>query len=454
MKNILILILTTMLIFAACGGSEDASSEIESAQQKYKVTVAESLLNIPEGLKEEYAPGEEVIIKLYTITENYYTVTANGAEIEMDRDTSDMEFTYFKFIMPQEDVSIVIQENPVTIPEISDIIEESEPVIEESPNMNLLTGIADLSDEAIGKRPVAIMVNNIPAAMPQYGIDEADVIFEIPVEGYQTRLMCIYADYTQIPQVCSVRSCRKYFPAIALGFDAIYVNCGQFYGIDSYVNSLGIVQYDGRRDKHGIFIRDQERLNAGYAVEHTLYFDAPRFPEILALDGVDMNLKEEKLSAAFNFNGINEQIVPDGEACTDIYVDFGSNESGFIYDEETKTYFKTYYNKLKDAVLPQCDGRTGNQLQFTNLFILHNPVMFDSSAVYNAEGHMHRQINWQGGKESLGYYISNGVKQQIYWIKESESDYIKFYDTEGNELSINRGKSYICFNDMEDTSFN
>ena len=34
-------------------------------------------------------------------------------------------------------------------------------------NQNLLTGVADLTDAAIGKRPVAVMVNNVSYAMPQ-----------------------------------------------------------------------------------------------------------------------------------------------------------------------------------------------------------------------------------------------------------------------------------------------
>lgn len=47
-------------------------------------------------------------------------------------------------------------------------VEKEEPKVEEEPeeeipaNQNLLTGLGDLSEEAIGKRPVAVMVNNIP----------------------------------------------------------------------------------------------------------------------------------------------------------------------------------------------------------------------------------------------------------------------------------------------------
>ena len=83
-----------------------------------------------------------------------------------------------------------------------EVVEEVEEVMPE--NQNLLTGLADLSDKAIGKRPVAIMVNNVNDALPQYGIAGADVIFEMHVEGDLTRLMALYADYTEIPKVCAI----------------------------------------------------------------------------------------------------------------------------------------------------------------------------------------------------------------------------------------------------------
>ena len=95
-----------------------------------------------------------------------------------------------------------------------------EPQEEIPANQNLLTGVADLTDAAIGKRPVAVMVNNVSYAMPQYGVGQADIIFEIPVEGDATRFMALYGDYTQVPQICPIRSCRYYFPALSQGFDA------------------------------------------------------------------------------------------------------------------------------------------------------------------------------------------------------------------------------------------
>lgn len=84
--------------------------------------------------------------------------------------------------------------------------EPTEALSTEPANVNLLTGLPTLTDGAIGKRPVAVMVNNVDAALPQYGISAADLIFELPVEYDLTRLMAVYGDYTQVPDVCSVRS--------------------------------------------------------------------------------------------------------------------------------------------------------------------------------------------------------------------------------------------------------
>ena len=68
-------------------------------------------------------------------------------------------------------------------------------------NVNPLTGKADLSESAIGARPIAIMVENSPAARPQWGITTPDIVIEGVVEGGITRMMWIYADANKIPAI-------------------------------------------------------------------------------------------------------------------------------------------------------------------------------------------------------------------------------------------------------------
>ena len=318
-----------------------------------------------------------------------------------------------------------------------------EPEEEKIPeNQNLLTGLADLTDAAIGKRPVAVMVNNIPAAMPQYGVEKADIIFEIPVEGDQTRFMALYADYTTVPQICAIRSCRYYFPALSQGFDAFYVNWGIDDSIADYLEALNLDQYDGLYNAGGLFGRDMERRNQGYALEHTGYFDGTKFAEVVQSTGKRTDLADDKKGTAFQFNGLNEQVKPSEDVCKRVSIDFGAQSATLVYDEASNTYKKELDGNA------QIDGKTGNQLAFTNVFLLETSI-----SVKDDLGH--KAVDWDGWEDSMGYYISNGAKQKIHWSKEENNELsrLTFYDESGNEISINRGKSYIAFNYPNQTTY-
>ena len=302
-------------------------------------------------------------------------------------------------------------------------------------NQNLLTGVGDLSEGAIGKRPVAVMVNNVQKAMPQYGVSQADLIFEIPVEGDATRFMALYGDYTKVPQICPIRSCRYYFPALSQGFDAFYVNWGIDDTIADYLQALDLDQIEGITNTGGLFGRDQEKLGQGYAVEHTGFFDGTRLVSYIESKGLRTDLKEEKKGAAFLFNGMDEQLKPEGSDCTQVDVQFGAQSSTFTYDAEKNVYLKQINGT------PQTDAKTGEQLAFTNVLVLETEI-----SVRDEVGH--KQIDWDGGANAKGYYISNGGVQEIRWSKDenNEEAYLRFYDLNGNEIKINRGKSYIALN--------
>lgn len=304
-------------------------------------------------------------------------------------------------------------------------------------NINLLTGMADLSKDAIGKRPVAVMINNIEPSFPQYGIDAADIIFEIPVEGSQTRFMALYGDYTQVPKICSVRSCRGYFPALSEGFDAVYVNWGMMDEVRAYTKTLGLTQFDGKYNEGGLFSRDTDRKAAGYALEHTGVFDGTRVDDVLIEKGLRTDIESDKTDTAFSFAPVTDLVTPTGGACSKVDIDFGITVSTFTYDEATKTYLKAHNG---DA---HVDGVTGNQLSFTNVLVLE-------AKITGAANGIHRDVNWHGGE---GYYISNGAIQKIKWSKADEQSRLMLYDEEGNELVLNRGKSYIAVNYVGEATF-
>lgn len=328
-----------------------------------------------------------------------------------------------------EDSQTQETETQIQETEVAEESEVTEEVIVETPgNTNLLTGLPTLTDEAVGKRPVAVMVNNVKAAFPQYGIAEADIIFEIPVEGGSTRFMAMYGDYTQVPKVCSVRSCRMYFPEFSEGFDAVYVNWGMAEPIRAYVKSLNLTNYDGTFNTGGLFARDKERQAAGKALEHTGYFNGPGLPDAMAEAGQRTDIEEDKKDTAFKFNAPENVVKPTGDACTVVEIDYDAADATFTYDEATNTYLKQHNGQA------QIDGVTGTQLAFTNVLVLE-------AQIGAHENGTHRDVRWSEGGN--GYYISNGAVQKITWSKAGVESRIMLYDESGKELVINAGKSYI-----------
>ena len=307
-------------------------------------------------------------------------------------------------------------------------------------NINPLTGLPTMTEAGMGSRPVAIMVNNIPKAMPQYGVAAADVIFEVTVEGGLSRFMALYADYTQVPVVCPVRSCRKYFPELSEGFDAIYVCSGMSSDVKAYINTLGLTKYEGTYNSGGLFGRDKERREQGYALEHTMYFDGTGLAAALEKAGQRTTIEADKAGDAFLFGSFGEKIVPTGEACTQVKVNFGAMTATLVYDEASNTYLKL--NNGKD----QIDSVEGTQLAFTNVIIMETQVGADPNG-------KDRTIDWTGGDDSIAYYVSNGAMQKIHWKKDSIESRLIFYDEDGNELKINRGKTYIAINFKGKTTF-
>lgn len=301
--------------------------------------------------------------------------------------------------------------------------------VTDTSHINKLTGLKTLSDEAVGKRPVAIMVNNIKSSLPQYGIYNADIMFEIPVEGGITRLMALYGDYTKIPDVCSVRSCRYYFPIFAHGYDAVYF-C---FGINESlarptVNNLGIDWFNGNDNYDTlIFGRDSERLKK-YSREHTAYVKGESIPAAFEKYDVRSDYLSEKNTNVFNFREKNKSAAAGDISCESVRLNFSKlYYSTFTYDSEKKVYYKTHCGNK------HMDSAANKQLNYKNVFVL------ETSVTNHTDGYLVK-IDWTGG---TGYYISEGGARKITWTKENESSNIKIYGENGKQIKVNAGNSYI-----------
>ncbi len=320
--------------------------------------------------------------------------------------------------------------SPKPTPTIKPSSSEAEVEIDPA-TINLLTGEPTLTEEAQGKRPVAVMVNNAVQNLPQYGIAQADIIFEVQVEGDMTRLMAMYGDYTQMPDVCSVRSCRFYFPMISESFDAVYVHWGSEQNFaQSKLYELDVDTLDGIYNSYNLFGRDQDRLNSGYASEHSSVVYTSRLEEKLDGSNMRMDILEEKEDNFFEFT---YDEVSEGVDVENFQLHFGSYYSDFEYDEENKVYLKEHNGS------PHMDGKTDTQLAFKNLLLLETYV---GMLPNNNTGLKDVSVT---GNNEFGYYVTNGKAQEISWSKANGEGKLELFDSDGNELELNVGKTYVTF---------
>jgi len=301
------------------------------------------------------------------------------------------------------------------------------------PPTNLLTGTQDLSNEAVGLRPVAIMVSNVPQSMPQTGVGSADVIFEIPVEGGATRLMAVFGDASAIPQVSPVRSGRLFVPNIARGMDAFYVFWGNHRALTSEIQGvLGNSSINRAVGFGSLFDYSQSRLASGFGLEHASVFNGERFLTALNSYNLRGNLNDSEQSL-FNFVAFNETLNLSGNEATNIRINWNGTTAGLVYEPNTSLYRK-YFNGNAHV-----DGLDSSQLRFTNVLSLETNIWVNHNG--------HNMI----GDSGSGFFFTNGQSQRITW---SLTDQLRFFDSEGQELVVNRGKTYIAVTHQGATTFN
>lgn len=308
-------------------------------------------------------------------------------------------------------------------------------------NINPLTGEPTETDIS-NNRPIAVMLNNARPALPQSGNSQADVLYEVPEEGGVTRIMGLYQDMTEVGTLGTIRSTRPYYVRLALAGDAILVHAGgsnaAYRQIQEYMDKYGMVDLDfltkGTRTAD-IFYRDSDRLNSGYATEHTLYTNSDSIQTYLEEHKDEIRL-QHKEDYEYVHTFVEDGTPVNGEAAQSINVSFsGYKSTTFDYDEESGKY------KVSEFDSEYLDAASGEQVAVENVLVIQTQI----EELNDAKGHVAVYLTGTGS----GYFACNGKYQKITWKKEKAKYPYHFYDEEGNEIPLGIGKSFVCILDSE-----
>lgn len=267
-----------------------------------------------------------------------------------------------------------------------------------------------ISDTLPGDRLFAVIVENTPAARPQSGLIDADIVYEALAEGGITRFLALYNN-TYPAKVGPVRSARPYFVQLAKGWGAEFVHVGGSTQAYSDIKRLSLGDYDAMHITKPFF-KDKSRKDP-----HATYMALDKLLKMNRVsNGYDYQLK-------FNTDGKKTNEI------TTVEVPYNSSfDIRYIYDEQNKHYMRYINDK------PHTDRESGKQLNADNIII-----EFHTKRVLDDEGRL--EINMAGQGDAV--IVSGGREIKCRWERSGDSSPVKYVDENGSQVILNPGKTWI-----------
>ena len=296
-----------------------------------------------------------------------------------------------------------------------------------------------ISEDIKDQRPIAVMVDNEKTALPHYGVNDADVVYEMmnsTMNGRVTRLMVVMKDWKNIEQLGSVRSTRPTNVMIAGEYNAILIHDGGPFYINDYL---------GRKWSNNLS-GGFARYSNGKSQEFTEYVTSETYNNSTtgkSYSGLIQRVEDAGYSETYNdyypgqhfifYQGeLDLSTLADSEEATDISLPFPHNSSELHYNPDTKLY---EYSEYGMEHIDPLDN--DNVLAFKN-------VILQDCTFSQLDNNGYLVYNVLDEKED-GYYITNGYAIPIYWSKNQENAVTVFYNANtGEQIQLNTGKTYIA----------
>ncbi|WP_445670713.1 DUF3048 domain-containing protein [Paenibacillus sp. FSL W8-0919] len=170
-------------------------------------------------------------------------------------------------------------------PPVEDVKEPAAPAPYRAP----LTGLA--VEAPVTQRPLAVMINNAPAARPQSGLSQADIVYEVLAEGGITRLIGIFQSEEGIEQIGPIRSIRPYLIRLGESYGGVLVHAGGSPEAYSIIQKQGKQDLDEIGNAGAFFWRSKDRK-----APHNLYSSDEKLRQAAAKMGYDQQVQVPQYS--------------------------------------------------------------------------------------------------------------------------------------------------------------
>ncbi|WP_440116277.1 DUF3048 domain-containing protein [Paenibacillus sp. QZ-Y1] len=278
-----------------------------------------------------------------------------------------------------------------------------------------LTGLP--VDERISRRPLAVMINNAPAARPQSGLSSADIIIEVLAEGGITRFIAIFQSEGGVETVGPVRSIRPYLIELGESYDGVLIHAGGSPAAYSILQRQQKQHMDEISNGGPYFWRSSDRK-----APHNLYTSVDKLREGSDIKGYSRDSK----SPVYTYN--EEGSTSGGETAEQFGVHYllDSYRVTYDYDEVSGRYMRLVNGKADQ------DVDNGDQIGAANII-----VAGANHKVLDSVGRL--SVNLEQGGDAMLFQKGKMIRGQ--WVKK-QGDIIRFVQ-KGSEVALVPGKTFI-----------
>lgn len=271
-------------------------------------------------------------------------------------------------------------------------------------------------------RPIAVMIDNHQDAWPQAGLNKAYMVYEIVVEGGETRLMALFKG-ADVSKIGPVRSSRHYFIDYAMENDAIYAHFGWSPQAESDIKRFSINNINGLIESSKTFWRVSDKYSPHNAVTST--------KALLEVAQAKKYRTTSDVKSVLNYT-TDEVKLEEGQEALSVTIPHSTLQTvRYEYDAENKIYKRYARNKA------QKDWDTGDAITTKNIII----TFCDNYTLDDSENKGRQGLYNIGTFD--GYYITNGKAIKIKCTKTARDVKTVYKDLNGNEIKVNDGNTFV-----------
>ncbi len=315
-------------------------------------------------------------------------------------------------------------------------LESDVPLKETYPDNPVIPGVSPTTGlPASGEAytPIVSVIEQTNRGYPHWGVAEADIMFQVPNQGGgNTKLMALFADH--YPEAAGgVRSARATMVPVATAFGAAFAYGGIAPIQGANVNVDDLCRRNGMRAAGKTY----NLLGGGGYAERVKFLIEP-----MNLSCFVKKIHEDLVNRGVRFEERPFLFTDEPRAAGDsaAYVEVRHYNSSCVLNVESNSSF-TYSAELGGYTRTNCNGDTDidrfteETLVFANLIVLRVGILAGADGYLYLSGHM--------AGSGAAEIFQNGHYAEGAWMRETSTSRLVLLDAEGEELPLQRGRTFI-----------